>query len=111
MVFYRLEIHMASHLKLQVGYGQVILLEAGDLWMSGGFEYTGLIIVLGEVRTTGTGAKVTGAVLSNNFYGDQSSFGGNPTIQYSSCALGAVLEDTAAGIPIAQRPWAQLNPR
>jgi len=109
--YYPIVYHGAGTLKLQGGYGQGILLVAGDLWMSGGFEYTGLIIVLGEVRTTGTGAKVTGAVLSNNFYGDQSSFGGNPTIQYSSCALGAVLEDTAAGIPIAQRPWAQLNPR
>ena len=101
----------AGTLKLQGGVGQGILLVAGDLWMSGGFEFTGLIIVLGEVRTTGTGAKLTGAVLSNNFYGDQSSFGGNPTIQYSGCAIAGALRGTAAGIPIAQRPWAQLNPR
>jgi hypothetical protein len=109
--YYPIVYYGAGTLKLQGGYGQGILLVAGDLWMSGGFEYTGLIIVLGEVRTTGTGAKVTGAVLSNNFYGDQSSFGGNPSIQYSSCAIGAVLEGTAAGFPIAQRPWAQLNPQ
>ena len=101
----------AGTLKLQGGVGQGILLVAGDLWMSGGFEFNGLIIVLGEVKTTGTGAKVTGAVLSNNFYGDASSFGGNPSIVYSSCAIGAALAGTSAGFPIAQRPWAQLNPR
>ena len=101
----------AGTLKLQGGYGQGILLVAGDLWMSGGFEYVGLIIVLGEVKTTGTGAKVTGAILSNNFYGEQTTLGGNPALRYSSCAIGAALEGTSAGFPIAQRPWAQLNPR
>ena len=101
----------AGTLKLQGGYGQGILLVAGDLWMSGGFEFVGMIIVLGEVRTTGTGAKVTGAVLSNNFYGEQSTLGGDPALRYSSCAIGAALEGTSSGFPITQRPWAQLNPR
>ena len=101
----------AGTLKLQGGYGQGILLVAGDLWMSGGFEFVGLIIVLGEVKTTGTGAKVTGAILSNNFYGEQTTLGGDPALRYSSCAIGAALEGTSSGFPIAQRPWAQLNPR
>jgi hypothetical protein len=101
----------AGTLKLQGGYGQGILLVAGDLWMSGGFEFVGLIIVLGEVKTTGTGAKVTGAVLSNNFYGEQTTLGGDPALRYSSCAIGAALEGTSSGFPIDQRPWAQLNPR
>ncbi|HSE68381.1 MAG TPA: hypothetical protein VLB12_15435 [Gemmatimonadales bacterium] len=101
----------AGTLKLQGGYGQGILLVAGDLWMSGGFEFVGMIIVLGEVRTTGTGAKVTGAVLSNNFYGEQTTLGGDPALRYSSCAIGAALEGTSSGFPITQRPWAQLNPR
>jgi hypothetical protein len=102
-------------LKLQGGgggsYGQGILLVAGDLWLAGGFEYTGLIIVLGEVKVTGMGNKVTGAILSNNSYGDESSFGGTPTVSYSSCAIGAALSGTSAGYPLRQRPWAQLNPR
>jgi hypothetical protein len=101
----------AGTLKLQGGYGQGILLVAGDLWMSGGFEFVGLIIVLGEVKTTGTGAKVTGAVLSNNFYGEQTTLGGDPALRYSSCAIGAALEGTSSGYPLDQRPWAQLNPR
>ena len=101
----------AGTLKLQGGYGQGILLVAGDLWMSGGFEFVGLIIALGEVKTTGTGAKVTGAVLSNNFYGEQTTLGGDPALRYSSCAIGSALEGTSSGFPIDQRPWAQLNPR
>ena len=109
--YYPIVYHGAGTLKLQGGYGQGILLVAGDLWLSGGFEYVGLIIVLGEVKTTGTGAKVTGAILSNNFYGEQTTLGGNPALRYSSCAIGAALEGTSSGFPIAQRPWAQLNPR
>lgn len=101
----------AGTLKLQGGVGQGVLLVAGDLWMAGGFEYTGIIIVLGEVKTTGVGNKVTGAILSNNFYGDESSFGGTPTVSYSSCAINAALSGTSSGIPLAQRPWAQINPR
>lgn len=101
----------AGTLKLQGGFGQGILLVAGDLWMAGGFEYTGLIIVLGEVKTTGNGNKVTGAILSNNFYGDESSFGGTPTVTYSSCAIAGALFGTSFGLPLGQRPWAQLNPR
>ena len=101
----------AGTLKLQGGYGQGILLVAGDLWLAGGVEYTGLIIVLGEVKTTGMGNKVTGAILSNNFYGDESSFGGTPTVRYSSCAIAGALAGTSAAYPLGPRPWAQLNPR
>jgi hypothetical protein len=105
----------AGTLKLQGGgggsYGQGILLVAGDLWLAGGFEYVGLIIVLGEVKVTGMDNKVTGAILSNNSFGDESSFGGTPTVRYSSCAIGAALGGTSSAYPLGQRPWAQLNPR
>jgi hypothetical protein len=101
----------AGTLKLQGGVGQGILLVAGDLWLAGGFEYTGLIIVLGEIKTTGNGNKVTGAILSNNFYGEESSIGGTPTVQYSSCAVQAALTNTSSGYPLDLRPWAQINPR
>ena len=100
-----------GELKLEGGTGQGVLLVAGDLTMSGGFEFVGLIIVLGEVKVTGTGAKVTGAILSNNFYGDASSFGGTSSLKYSSCAIGAALTGASDAFPLGQRAWAQLNPR
>lgn len=109
--YYPVVYYGAGTLKLQGGVGQGVLLVAGDLWLAGGFEFTGLIIVLGEVKTTGMGNKITGAVLSNNFYGDESSFGGTPTVQYSSCAIGAALSGTSAATPLGLRPWAQLLPR
>ena len=101
----------SGELKLEGGVGQGVLLVAGDLTMSGGFEFVGLIIVLGEVKVTGTGAKVTGGILSNNFYGDASSFGGNSILTYSSCAIGAALTGASDAYPLGQRAWAQLNPR
>jgi Tfp pilus assembly protein PilX len=100
-----------GELKLEGGVGQGVLLVAGDLTMSGGFEFVGLIIVLGEVKVTGTGAKVTGGILSNNFYGDASVFGGTSTLTYSSCAIGAALTGASDAYPLGQRAWVQLNPR
>jgi hypothetical protein len=109
--YYPVVFYGAGTLKLQGGVGQGVLLVAGDLWLAGGVEFTGLIIVLGEVKTTGNGNKITGAVLSNNFNGDESSFGGTPTVQYSSCAIAAALSGTSAATPLGHRPWAQLLPR
>lgn len=109
--YYPVVYYGAGTLKLQGGVGQGVLLVAGDLWLAGGFEYTGLIIVLGEVKTTGNGNKITGAVLTNNFFGDASSFAGTLTVQYSSCAIAGALKGTSAATPLGQRPWAQLLPR
>lgn len=91
------------------GRGAGILLIAGDLQMSGGFEWAGIIIVLGDVRTTGMGAKVTGALLAlNDATSDLTYIGGTPVVTYSSCAIATALAQTAYARPLAERSWAQL---
>jgi hypothetical protein len=105
-------IYYPGNLRLQNGRGQGIILVAGDLAIAGNFEFTGIIITLGGVATTGTGNKVTGAILSNDAsIGDDDTFAGDPTVQYSQCAIQTVLAGTATGVALTERKWAQINPR
>jgi hypothetical protein len=99
-------------LKIQFGRGQGVLLVGGDLDIRGNFEFDGIIIALGQVKTEGTGNKITGAVLANNTeIGDLSTFAGNPTVLYSQCAVATALRGTAKGFPLTERSWAQVNTR
>ncbi|HET8624765.1 MAG TPA: PilX N-terminal domain-containing pilus assembly protein [Gemmatimonadales bacterium] len=92
---------------VQNGRGQGILLVDGDLEIRGNFEFTGLVIVLGEVRTNGTGSKITGGLLANQIsLADESSFLGNPTVAFSECALAYVLNATALARPVRGRSFA-----
>jgi hypothetical protein len=99
-------------LKLQTGRGQGVLLVAGDLEIRGNFEFDGVIIVLGQVTTQGTGNKITGGILANNAQiGDLTGFAGNPTVLYSQCAISRALQGTAKGFPVTERSWVQINTR
>lgn len=98
-----------GNIKVQTGRGQGILLVDGDLDVRGNFIWDGIVIVLGEVKTNGTGNKITGGVLANNAtIGDLTSFIGNPDVLYSSCAIAAALQTSARAFPLAQRSWSSL---
>lgn len=92
-----------------VGRGQGILLVGGDLDLNGNFEFIGIVIVMGEVRTTGTGNKIMGALLAANAeIGEDTYLGGNPEVIYSSCSIATVLTQAARARPLAERSWVQL---
>jgi hypothetical protein len=95
--------------KITDNRGQGILLADGDLELAGGFEWYGLILVKGNFKITGTGAKVFGAVIALNgaSVGDN-SVSGNTTITYSTCALRRAMNGLAALRPASSRPWTQL---
>jgi Tfp pilus assembly protein PilX len=94
-------------LRIQNGRGQGVLLVDGDLEIRGNVEFTGLVIVLGEVQTNGTGSKITGGVLANQVsLADESSFLGNPTVAFSACALAYVLRASAVARPVPGRSFA-----
>ena len=91
------------------GRGQGILLVEGDLAIAGGFQWVGLVIATGQVKTGNGTSNVTGAILAQNAdFGDQTSFSGTPVVSYSKCALDYVLNLSAVGRPLAGRSWAQL---
>lgn len=91
------------------GRGQGLLLVEGDLEISGGFEWTGLIVAKGGIKIVGNGNKVTGALLAQDVaVDDQNSISGNTTLQFSSCALSKAIKGSAIAEPLSQRSWVQV---
>jgi hypothetical protein len=89
--------------------GQGVLLADGDLELTGGFEWYGLILVKGSFKITGTGAKVFGAVIAQNGATvDDNTISGNTHITYSTCAISRALNGTASVRPAGTRAWTQL---
>lgn len=88
--------------------GQGILLVDGDLELVGGFEWTGLIIVRGQMKVTGTGNKINGAILTEGVdITTAGSIGGNAEVTYSKCAIDRAVNGAAQPAPVS-RGWAQL---
>jgi hypothetical protein len=93
-------------------YGQGILLVEGNLTMTGGYRFNGIIIVQGTFDTSGTGAHITGAVLAGNDLTLDQSAVGNSEIIYSRCAIRrAVLNNAnlSRARPLATRGWVDLS--
>jgi hypothetical protein len=89
--------------------GQGVLLADGDLELTGGFEWYGLILVKGSFKITGTGAKVFGAVIAQNGATvDDNTLSGNTHISYSTCAISRALNGVAPVRPAGTRAWTQL---
>ena len=99
-------LYAPGDLALAGGRGQGLLLVRGDLDLSAGVEFTGVIVVLGRVTTSGTGGRVTGSLLIGG--AATSVLGSGSSISYSSCAVRRALQ--ANGLPrrLAERSWAQL---
>jgi len=95
--------------KISGNYGQGILLADGDLEMTGGFEWYGLILVKGSFKITGTGAKVFGSVIAQNGATvDDNTLSGNTQITFSTCAISRALNGVAPVRPAGTRAWTQL---
>jgi hypothetical protein len=88
--------------------GQGILLVDGNLEIAGNFTYKGLIIVRGRIKTTGTGVKVQGGVMTANLNGMWNDIRGDASIQYSRCAIMTVLQQKAWPKPAKERAWADM---
>ena len=96
-------------LALGAGRGQGLLLVDGDLELTGGVDFTGLILVRGAVHAGGEGNTVTGALLvENRGEGGRNVLGGRTTIQYSFCAVAKALAGAASVSPLTQRSWVQI---
>ena len=88
--------------------GQGILLVDGNLELVGGFEWSGLIIVRGQMKITGTGNKINGAILTEGVdILTAGSVGGNAEVTFSKCAIDRAVNGAAQPAPVS-RGWAQL---
>ncbi len=101
-------IYAPGDVKLNGGRGQGILLVRGDLDLAGGVEFYGPVIVLGNVKSTGTGGHVYGGVMASNADLDPSIITGNSVVNYSACAVQRALAGAAIAAPFTERSWAQL---
>jgi hypothetical protein len=90
--------------------GQGTLLIEGNLEIVGGFEWTGLIIVRNQIKITGTGNKIYGALLAEgaDVDTDNGSVGGNVEVHYSQCAIEKAVAGAAQARPLGQRGWSQV---
>ena len=101
-------IYAPGNVRLTGGAGQGILLVNGDLDISGGVEFYGPVIVLGTVRSTGTGGHIYGGVMSSNANFGTVLVSGNSVVNYSSCTIARALQGISRAVPLAERSWAQL---
>ncbi len=101
-------LYAPGDVSLSGGRGQGILLVEGDLNLSGGVEFFGVVIVQGSVKSTGTGGHITGGVMAAQADFDPTTLTGNSVAQFSSCSIARALQLSANAQPLAGRSWAQL---
>jgi hypothetical protein len=101
-------LYAPGNLRISGGRGQGILLVRGDLDLSGGVEFFGPVIVLGNLTSTGTGGHVYGGVMAANADLDPTVITGNSVVNYSACSVQRALQGAAVPRPFGERSWSQL---
>ena len=104
-------IHITGDATLNGVQGQGILLVDGDLEVQGSYEFYGITIVQGRLKTAGGGsteAHFWGGVMAANVDLELNSLSGNATLNYSKCAIVQALQMTGSTAPLRSRGWVQL---
>ena len=101
-------IYAAGDLRISSGVGQGLLLVAGDLEISGGAEFYGLVVVRGTLRMAGTGGSLVGGVEAGAADLAPSGAVGSTGVTYSSCAVSRVLRQFRGLRRVRERSWAEL---
>ena len=77
--------------------------------MAGNFTFDGAVIVRGGLKMTGTGNKISGAVMAASVNVDDNvALGGNTSLLYSSCALVSALSASAYPKQAKERGWVDV---
>ncbi len=100
-------IHAEGDLHLRTGTGQGILIVDGDLQASGNFDFYGVVIVRGELFTTGTGNHFEGSVVvqGDGMLDSESTTLGNSLVQYNRCTTESAFNAALRPRPLAARSW------
>jgi hypothetical protein len=103
-------VYINGDLSLQANAkAQGVLLVNGSLTMAGGFEFNGIVIVRNDIKSTGTGNKISGSAFAGNTYTtDNSSVTGNSEIQYSKCAVERAAKGSSTIVRTKQRGFAEI---
>jgi hypothetical protein len=100
-------IYATGNLEVVGGRGQGTLVVAGDLTVSGGFEFAGLVLVQGAFRSRGIGNRLVGSVMVANTGLVRNMVGGATTVRYSSCALDRAKIGAGTASALRTRGWFQ----
>ena len=104
-------VHIAGSVTLNGDQGQGILLVDGDLEVQGSYEFFGIVIVLGDLKTAGGGATAAhfwGGVMARNADLSVQNLSGKATLNYSKCAITQALQNTSVTAQMRSRGWVQL---
>jgi hypothetical protein len=104
-------IHISGDATLNGEQGQGILLVDGDLNVQGSYQFYGIVLVKGSLKTAGGGstdAHFWGAVMAQNVDLELNSLSGNATLNYSKCAVTQALNMTGIVAPERSRGWSLL---
>lgn len=98
-------IYAPANLTINQDLGQGILLVEGDLTVQGGFEFYGIVIVKGNLKTTGTGGHFNGAVMAANVDLNDNTVLGDALVQFSSCTVHKALSAASPATLLRSRGW------
>jgi hypothetical protein len=104
-------IHITGSATLNGDQGQGILLVDGNLDVQGSYEFFGIVIIQGELKTSGGGtseAHFWGGMMAKNATLDTQNISGKATLSYSSCSILATLQATSQAAMMRSRGWVQL---
>src|SRR5881409_3015834 len=104
-------IHIAGSATLNGVQGQGILLVDGDLSVQGSYQFFGIVVIQGDLKTAGGGstdAHFWGGVMAKNADLSEQNLSGKATLNYSSCSINSVLQATSAISMMRSRGWVQL---
>jgi len=94
--------------------GQGVLLVDGSLSVQGGFQFFGVVIIKGSLKTSGSGgspAHFWGTVMVQDTVAladTTNNITGNANLLYSKCAIDKALNKTGVGTMMRSRGWVQL---
>jgi hypothetical protein len=104
-------IHATGSITLNNTQGQGILLVDGDLDIQGSYQFFGIVVVQGDLKTSGGGttdAHFWGGVMAKNADLSVQNLSGKATLNYSSCSINTVLQATSPISMMRSRGWVQL---
>lgn len=104
-------IYAKGDLHLKTGTGQGILIVDGDLNATGNFEFYGVVIVRGTLRTSGTGNHMEGSVIvkGGGELDSESLTTGNSLVQYSKCRVNKAFQEPLRPRRLDSRSWVDFT--
>ena len=104
-------IHVTGSMTVNGVQGQGILLVDGDFMVNGSFNFYGIVIIQGDLKTAGGGtseAHFWGGVLAKNADLSTQNLSGHATLNFSGCAILAALQAQSPIGLMRSRGWVQL---